>query len=408
MLRKKAMTALLGALTGLLLGACTTITPQPTPEPTATSGQLELPPGGTSTVEATSTATATLEPTATSEAIAAAVIFGPHNFPTNISPISGQAIQDPSLLERRPVAVKVQLFPRGQRPPWGVSLADIVYDYYQNFGLTRLHAIFYGQNAETVGPIRSARLLDQSLVHMYQSIFAFGSAEQRTYSRLFSSDFASRLVVEGDANCPPLCRVEPNGPNELVTNTTELSKYASEQGVDNIRQNLDGMFFQQETPPAGQPGNQAFIRFSISAYNLWDFNPEIGRYMRYQDTQEAQDTSLENVEALLDKLTNQQITADNVVIVIVPHEYAFGTHPGVSEVVDINLAGSGPGYAFRDGQVFQVVWNRPSKNSVLFLTFQDGSFYPFKPGNTWFEVVGASTVIGTPNPGAWRFDHKMP
>jgi hypothetical protein len=397
----------LWTLFSLLLGACTTITPQPTPEPTATSVLLEPPLGETATVEATPSATPTLESTATTEAMAP-VIYGPHNFPANISPISGEAIQDPSLLERRPVAVKVQLFPRGQRPPWGVSLADIVYDYYQNFGITRLHAIFYGENAETVGPIRSARLLDQSLVQMYESIFAFGSAEQRTYSRLFGSDVGSRLILEGHANCPPLCRVDPNGPNELVTNTAELSKYASEQGVDNIRQNLDGMYFQQETPPTGQPGSQAFVRYSISSYNLWDFNPEIGRYMRYQDTQEAQDTSLENVEALLDKLTNQQISADNVVIVIVPHKYAFGTHPGVNEVVDINLAGSGPGYAFRDGQVFQVVWNRPNKNSVLFLTFQDGSFYPFKPGNTWFEVVGASTNVGTPNPGVWRFDHKMP
>ena len=76
----------------------------------------------------------------------------------------------------------------------------IIFDYYQNFGLTRFHAIFYGSNAEQVGPVRSARLLDIDLVRMYQSVFAFGSAEQRTYSRLFNSDFAPRLVVEGNAN----------------------------------------------------------------------------------------------------------------------------------------------------------------------------------------------------------------
>ena len=211
--------------------------------------------------------------------------------------------------------MKVQLFPRGQRPPSGVSAADIVYDYYQNFGLTRLHAIFLGRNAETVGPVRSARLLDQSLVSMYQSIFAFGSAEQRTYSRLFGSDIGNRLVVEGQANCPPMCRVDPNGKNELVANTSELSKYASERGVDNTRQNLGGMYFNQTTPPGGQAGTQASIRYSISAYLLWDYNPQTGRYLRYQDTAEAQDASLENVAALVDRQTNEQIAADNVVVV---------------------------------------------------------------------------------------------
>jgi hypothetical protein len=348
------------------------------------------------------------EPTATSEATPEPIAYGPRVFPENVSQLTGKPVQDTTLLDRRPVAVKVQIFPRGQRPPLGVALADIVYDYYQTFGLTRLHAIFYSQNAETVGPVRSARLLDQTLVFMYQSVFAFGSAEQRTYSRLFGSDFANRLVVEGDSNCPPLCRSDPNGRNELVASTSELTRYTSEKGVDNVRQDLSGMYFDSLIPANGQPGTQAFARYSISAYNLWDYNPQTGRYMRYQDTQEAADRTLENVEALMDGLTNEQIATDNVVFVLVPHQYAFGTSPGVNEVIDIGLSGSGPAYAFRDGQVYQTVWNRPGKNTALFLTYPDGSFYPFKPGSTWFEVVGTSTKIENPSSGAWRYDHQMP
>ncbi len=395
------------ALIVLLLSACKGATPEPTAAPTMTTVPTDVPPSETPT-EIIPTETLTLEPTATIEFTPTPVAYGPHDFPTNVSPLSGKSVSNITLLDRRPVAVKVQIFPRGQRPPWGVSLADIVYDYYQNFGLTRLHSIFYSQDAETVGPVRSARLLDQSLVHMYQSIFAFGSAEQRTYSRLFGSDFADRLVVEGRANCPPMCRVDPNGTNELTANTAELSKYISEKSADNARQNLDGMYFNQVTPIGGQPGAQVFIRFSISAYLLWDFNPDTGRYLRYQDTQEAEDIALENVAALVDRTTNEQLAADNVVVIMAPHQYAFGTHPGVNEVIEINLSGSGPAYAYRDGQVFQVVWNRPGKNSVLFLTFQDGSSYPFKPGNTWFEVVGTSSRVEATTPGMLRFTHVMP
>jgi hypothetical protein len=334
--------------------------------------------------------------------------FGPTDFPAGVDPLTGITVSDPALLQRRPVAVKVQMFPRGQRPPWGVSAADIVYDYYQNFGLTRFHAIFYGQNAAQVGPVRSARLLDIDLVRMYQSIFAFGSAEQRTYSRLANAEFAPRLVMEGGGNCPPLCRVDPNGANLLVANTAELTAYISGKGVDQTPPPLEGMRFDPATPANGQAINSIQVRFSISAYNYWDYDPASGRYLRRQDTQEAPDAASETLAPLIDQATQAQIAADNVVVIIAPHQMAFGTHPGISEVVDIVLSGSGPGYAFRDGQVYQVVWNRAAPDSILTITYPDGSVYPFKPGNTWFEVVGKSSQIDTSQPETLRFQHALP
>jgi hypothetical protein len=397
-----------------IASACTKITPAPsaipTEDPNTTISSNEAPANPTLPITSSTPPTATIAPAATESSTASTevVAYGPHNFPANVDPLTGKTVGDPSLLERRPLAVKIQLFPRGGRPPWGVASADLVYDYYQNFGLTRLHAIFLSHNAETVGPIRSARLLDTSLVSMYQSIFAFGSAEQRTYSRLFGADYAKRLVVEGNTNCPPLCRVDPNGSNYLVTNTDQLSAYASSKGVDNVRQSLDGMYFNSGTPAGGQPVKQIFVRFSISAYSFWDFNPDTGRYLRYQDTQEANDAQTENYAPLPDRLTGEQLAADNVVVVYVPHQYAFNTKPGPSEVVDIVLSGSGPAYAFRDGQVFQVTWNRPNKNSVLFLTLSDGNPYALKPGNTWFEVIGQSSKLETPSPDIFRFLHYIP
>ncbi len=392
----------------IVLSACgAAAKPAPTTVP-ETAAVIEPSISEAPPTELTPLETPTDEPLPTMENTPEPAIYGPREFPENVSPLTGKSVTDKNNLDRRPVAVKVQLFPRSGRPPMGVSLADVVYDYYQTFGITRLHAIFYSQDAETVGPVRSARLLDQMLVHMYQSVFAFGSAEERTYSRLFNSDFSNRLYVEGYANCPPLCRSDPNGRNELSLTLKRLTNYYLAQSSDNIRQDLSGMFFDPAIPAEGKQGNQAFVRFSISAYNLWDFNPETGRFLRYQDTQEAADISLEAVEALYDRLTNEQIAADNVVIVFVPHQYAFGTSPGVNEVIDIELSGSGPALAFRDGQVFETVWNRPSKNSVLFLTFPNGAYYPFKPGNTWFEVVGTSTKVENPTTGIYRFTHQIP
>lgn len=344
------------------------------------------------------------EPTISVEPVA----YGPSNFPPDVDPITGEKISNPELLDRRPLSVKVQIFPRGQRPAWGVSLADVVYDFYQNNGLTRLHAVFYGQDAETVGPIRSARLPDVAMVKMYKSIFAFGSAESRTINRLYGTDFADRLVMEGYGKCPPMCRVDPNGFNYLVANTSELSNYAIAQGIDNSRQNLDGMSFNQLAPQGGQFASQVYVRVSISAYTRWDYDAINGKYMRFQDTVEAYDLAGEAYDVFTDRLTGQQVKADNVVVIMVPYSYAYGTSPGPGEVIDINLSGKGKAYAYREGQVYEVEWNRPTNDSVLYLTFPDGSPYAFKPGKTWFHVIGQSSKVETPESGIWRFQMMIP
>ncbi|NMC11410.1 MAG: DUF3048 domain-containing protein, partial [Chloroflexi bacterium] len=247
--------------------------------------------------------------------------YGPVNFPAEVNPLTGLIVTDPTRLDRRPVAMKIQIFPRNDRPPMNLSLADIVYDYYQNNGMTRFHAIFYGNDAEQVGPIRSARLLDIALIRMYKSIFAFGGADKRVLNKLFAAEFYNRLVVEGSSNCPPMCRLDQNFQNFLVVNTKEMGNFVVGKGADNNRQNLDGMTFKNEIPANGQPAIKIFNRYSISAYSRWDYDTASGRYLRFQDTQEDFGGSGEAYGPLNDKITGIQLSAANVVVILVPHRF---------------------------------------------------------------------------------------
>jgi len=403
-MRKTTLLAFLFIL-AFALASCRSETP--TPSPTATTAPARVNPPTPSQTEVTATATvpeatATQTSTPTPELMA----YGPDNFPVGVNPLTGLRVEYPTLLDRRPLSVKVQTFPRGQRPPFGVSLADLVFDYYQNNGLTRLHAVFYGQNAERVSPIRSARLFDRHPVRMYKSILAFGGADRRILNTLLNSEFSDRLVLEGARNCPPMCRIDPNGFNFLSTNTAELSKYADENGIDNARQNLNGMTFDPQTPSGGEIGAQLFARYSISAYVRWDYQESTGKYLRFQDTQE--DTGQgEGYAPLLDGLTNQQISADNVLVLYVLHEYIYKS--GNSEIVDIKLEGSGDGYAYRDGQVYEITWNRPAPDALVTFTLKkDGTPYPLKPGNTWFQIIGQSSKMETQDGGAMRFVSTIP
>jgi hypothetical protein len=394
----------------MLLAACGQETPEPTSqveEITATTRPSSTPLPPTQTPIATPTETATL--TSTSPVLG----YGPDNFPADVNPLTGQQVSDPQVLERRPVSVKIELFPRSNRPQWGLSLADIVYEYDQNSYVTRFGAIYYSNNAELAGPIRSARLLDASLVRMYKSNFVFGLADERILSRLINSEFSDHLIWEGrEINCPPsalipLCRYDPAGQRLLLTDTDKITQYVTSNGIENDRQNLDGMTFHVEPPEGGQEVLQVYNRYSISSYNHWEYDAESGRYLRFQDA--AEDTGQgETYEPLTDRLNDDQIAADNVVIVMVRHEYYWRSPDGRQEILDILLSGSGPAYAFRDGLAYEVEWNRPALDSVLYLTFPDGSDYALKPGTTWFQIHGESSILQAQEDGSWRFQFQIP
>jgi hypothetical protein len=302
-----------------------------------------------------------------------------------INPLTGQVVLNADRLKRRPILVKVTLFPRNNRPQWGLSHADIVYEHYTEGGLSRFSAVFYGQEAEIVGPIRSARFVDIQLVRMYGALFAYGSADQRVLEQIDSSEFAGRAIREFPAGCPPLCRVDPTVQNHLVTDTRALQDFYQAQGVDLSAPNLDGMTF-EDSPPAGvQTGLHLQIEYSADNFHEWTYEAELGSYRRSQETGESAD----EVTLLTDQLTGEPIQSANVVLIKVPHELYART----PEIVEIQLYGEGEGLAMRDGVAYEVRWIRPYPEGVLYLTFPDGSAYPFKPGNTWFELVGISSEV---------------
>ena len=356
--------------------------------------------------------TATLVPTPSATPLYPKEGYGPGNFPNNVNPLTGLFVDNERFLDKRPVAVKINIVPRtSTRPPWGLTDADIVFDYYQNNGYTRFHTIFYGQDAELAGPIRSARFPDHFLIRMYKSIFAYGSADPLINERLFGAEYSDRLVLEGGGSglCPPtntapLCRFDPQGYAHLLGGTHEIHEYAQDHGVDDSQQNLDGMYFNLKPPSGGQAVENIYIHYSKDNYLLWEYDDVTGNYLRFQDDSFDQGEG-ETFAPLIDRNNDEQVSAENVVVVLMEHSY-YRKPP--AEIVEILVSGSGPAYAFREGKVFEVRWNIPATDSVLYLTFPDGTPFPYKPGITWYQVIGQSSSITSPDDDTWRFEFLIP
>jgi hypothetical protein len=393
----------------VMLAACSqpptpTAKPEITAVPTSAASPTAAPLTPATVPTAAPTAAATQTPAPTATTVYPPEGYGPVNFPAGVNPLTGLRVTDPTLLDRRPLLIKVTNLPRDSRPQWGLSQADLVYEFYTEAGSTRFAAIFYGKDAPQVGPIRSARFFDEHLIRMYKAVFAFGSAYEAVYQYLFNQEFANRLVLEGQAPCPPMCRFEPNDRDYLITNTSELSKYAAQQGY-NTRPNLDGMLFQVQTPTEGQTLSKIFLRYSGAIYNRWDYDAASGRYLRFVDAQDDIERTNEVYVPLTDKQNNQQIAADNLVVLLITHEYFVKTTD--SEVFKMAFTGSGTAFAFRDGKAYTLKWQRTSPDAVVSLTFENGTPYPYKPGSTWYEVMGAFSSLNK-NASDWRFTFTIP
>lgn len=305
------------------------------------------------------------------------------------------------------MVIKITNFPRSVRPQWGLNAADHIYEYYLEDELTRFIGVFYGNDAERVGPVRSARPFDENIVRAYKGIFAFGYADDRVIDLWEESDLSPYLVIEHPDNCPPMCRIGPETEyNTLFTDTALLSKYITDKGISNGRQRLEGLRFEEQTLLAAGGGvaNRIETRFSPMSYHYWEYDPGTKRYLRWQDADRVQ-AGEEVYAPLVDSLDNRQVAADNLVILYVPVGYFFISHS--TEIYDIRLKGSGEGYALREGRIFAIQWRHKKPEDIISLTFPNGEPYPLIPGNIWFEVLndGAPHEVNSPT---WRFEYVLP
>jgi hypothetical protein len=402
---------------------------QPTLEPTALvtatpSQTASISP--TPTISLTPSVTPTPQPTRTphptytpSVTIPPLIRVGPDNFPDYLNPLTGLPVPNPNLLERRPILVKIPNFPHGDRVRQsGVSLADQVYEYYLEFGLTRFATIFYGNDAVRVGPIRSGRIFDVHLVDMYNAIYVFNSATYRddqddpvnTYKYLVSHLNQNLFVVEREEN--PLYRDNSlSSPNNLFGNTSEISQHITDQGTDNSRPDLASFHFYSLGGYSREWATQVKINYSYASYAYWQFDSASARYLRYQGNVDVLDEQEPSYSLLTDALTGLPIVADNVVVLFVPHKFhyvSFNSNDQIDgEIFDIQLEGSGLAYVFRDGRGYEAEWLRTEKNKPISLLNTARTPFPLKPGITFFQVMSSDTILTRENQ-TWLFDFVRP
>jgi len=324
------------------------------------------------------------------------------------NPLTGLPVNDPTLLDRRPMVIKIANSPDYVRPQSGLSLADVVFEYYIEWGDTRFIAVFYGNESPLVGPVRSGRYFDEHVARMYNAFLVFKFADPREYSYLKESTLNEFLVVPGYGPCPPFI----TGPykreiyNNIFFNTTKWAACAAKKNLDNSRQTLRGGFFAEETPESVLEADRVFSLYSAYNYSYWDYDPATRKYFRYQEANDMVNNKPEAYTALTDAQTGLPVTTDNIVMLFVPHIFA-NQFNAEDQVYNIDLLDFGNAYVFRDGKAIPAYWNRTDENEPLLLTTLTGTPIYLRPGRTFYQVMGTTSTY-TQDGIDWHFTFKTP
>lgn len=330
--------------------------------------------------------------------------------PAILNPLTGLSPKDPSLLDRRPLAIKVANYPRYIRPQSGLTHADSVYEYYIEGGLTRFIALFYGDTSDWVGPVRSGRFFDENIQRMYQAFLVFKFADPRVLDHFKFSDFSRFVVVPTNGSCPPFrllpTRQQVEAYNNSYFYTPDWEGCVERNGLDNNRPVIQSGLFNELIPLSEFQGNKIYTHYSEHSYNLWLYSPETRQYYRYQEIDDTLDGKPERYEPLMDNVTATAVHASNVIVLFASHTFT-NTFDEEDEVYHINLNGSGEAYVFRDGVGIQADWHRTSKDQPLMITAADGSLIYMHPGITFYQVIGTHSQVSQ-DAGEWYFHHATP
>ncbi len=407
------MRVLFSVVASIVVMACTIASPagvteaEPDLQLTTTPGAIVIP---VQPDDATQTDVATVPPTETAEAeeevvdvptaTAAATEIAGQVYPPDMNPLTGQIVEDISVLQRRPIVAKISNAPPLVRPQAGVGQADLVFEHYAEGGLTRFSAVYYGTSPARVGSVRSARLIDYELSAMYRAILAFSGGSTGVEERIYGteamdivdarlaqgkpilppSDFAERAYKGVLYGAPYYFRDETIPvPHNLFVNPQAIWQLASTDGI-NERQDLQGMTFSADVP-ANENGtaNALDVRYRATRVQ-WTYDAEQGVYMRMSD-------GLPHFDAT----TNQQVSAQNVVVVYANHYFTDIVESewqgSRSYSIEIEVWFEGEALLLRDGRYYEARWHRPTRESLIYLETKDGEPLAFKPGQTWFQLV---------------------
>ncbi len=298
-----------------------------------------------------------------------------NNSQNPVNPLTGLPVTNPEFLNYSPALISLSNFPLSVRPQSGLSFAPHVYEMTIGEGMTRFLAVFYGDYGFAefqdikLGSIRSGRLPYEQLRNMYDGFIIMAGASPEVGSVLAATHFREQIDFAAI---------------QTLAQDRTIRKGAPEFGQ---------IQFEEAAPSGGEEGARLEIFWSNLNRVNWTYDAENENYLREQDLSDASGKFYPSI----DKLTGEQLTADNVVVMAAEHDWQTPTR------IEMNLLYviKAPAVFFRNGKAYPVYWTSLSPLGPFRFFNPDGTPFPYKPGNTWFEIIESIQEIKQLDDFSW-------
>ncbi|HZN16271.1 MAG TPA: DUF3048 domain-containing protein [Acidimicrobiales bacterium] len=329
---RRAIAAL--AVGGLLLAACG-------------GGDKKAPPAKTTTTAAVTTSAAPA---------------------TDVAPLTGL----PGAPRQRPALfVKIDNAPKA-RPQAGLNQADIIIEEGVEGGITRFATIFHSNDADPVGPVRSARTSDIPIASAFNHpLFAYSGT---------NSDFEKLLDKAPIVNVGP--RYFPAGYHRVSGRPAPYNYFSATQLLFGRAAANAGPPPPQFTyraagqAPGGEAASGAHLEFRgvvVTAVD-WAWDAAASAWKRTNNGSPHVDAA------------GVQVSAVNVVIEFVTYKDTGYKDQSGAAVPEAQLIGEGDAWVLTGGQIVKGRWQKPTPEAVTKLVMADGSVIALTPGRTWVEL----------------------
>lgn len=187
------------------------------------------------------------------------------------------------------------------------------------------------------------------------------------------------------------------------------------------RPNLaDSSLFCTESPLGGSAGNELYMQYNINNISHFEYDAALGAYTWALSTPKSEaergsapfSVQTEDYTVMTDGLTDETLTFENVVVLMVEHT----AQNAAVTIIDLEMDfQTGTAYVFRNGEVFEATWSSlypdyvADKDNPLPVHLEvDGEPFPLAPGQTFFNIVNQFDSMTEISTGVWLADFDAP
>ena len=307
-----------------------------------------------------------------------------------MSPFTGKELPPETWLKRpkRVIAFKIDNNINA-RPQSGLQEADAVHEILVEGGMTRFLAFFYDNESNYLGPIRSARPTDPTMVRPYGGTLVVSGAT----AGLIPSIRELEVPVLQEQNSPVMFRISNRkAPHNLYADTELVRERIEERGFYFLQPGPGPLYpfgFNQNNWNVG--AGKITIQYSEFTSVIWKLDDN--KYTRF-----IVDKYSKNKDAVAHNFISQDgnytdiLKTETVVVIQGPlYKDEATTLPSVLTV------GVGNAFVFNQGNYIEGSWRRGDISEPFVLTDNNGDEIQVPPSTQWVHILPNDGLVSIDN-----------